>query len=92
LALGPRLAQEVCAIPVACLAGGHKIGEREKRMSNQEWKSPSDQDARIAKIKDGRTHLAQEAEHAGELHTWHGGGRYVAKPLTKGPGRYDDDG
>jgi len=30
---------------------------RKKRMSNEEWKSPSDGDARIAKMKDGRTHL-----------------------------------
>src|SRR5271166_6444254 len=31
--------------------------KRKKRMSNQEWKSPADEDARIAKMKDGRTHL-----------------------------------
>jgi transposase len=43
--------------------------KREKRMSNQEWKSPSDQDARIAKMKDGRTHLAHKAEHAVDLDT-----------------------
>jgi transposase len=41
--------------------------KRKKRMSNQEWKSPSDQDARIAKMKDGRTHLAHKAEHAVDL-------------------------
>ena len=33
-------------------------------MSNQDWKSPTDVDARIAKMKDGRTHLAHKAEHA----------------------------
>ena len=43
--------------------------KRKKRMSNQEWKSPSDQDARIAKMKDGRTHLARKAEHAVDLDT-----------------------
>ncbi len=43
--------------------------KRKKRMSNQEWKSPSDQDARIAKMKDGRTHLAHKAEHAVDLDT-----------------------
>src|ERR1039458_8052842 len=32
--------------------------KRQKRMSNQEWKSPADEDARIAKMKAGRTHLA----------------------------------
>jgi transposase len=30
--------------------------KRKKRMSNKEWKSPADEDARIAKMKDGRTH------------------------------------
>ncbi len=43
--------------------------KRKKRMSNQEWQSPSDQDARIAKMKDGRTHLAHKAEHAVDLDT-----------------------
>jgi transposase len=43
--------------------------KRKKRMSNQEWKSPADQDARIAKMKDGRTHLAHKAEHAVDLDT-----------------------
>ncbi len=43
--------------------------KRKKRMSNQEWKSPSDGDARIAKMKDGRTHLAHKAEHAVDLDT-----------------------
>ena len=35
--------------------------------SNKEWKSPVDADARIAKMKDGRTHLAHKAEHAVDL-------------------------
>jgi transposase len=43
--------------------------KRKKRMSNKEWKSPSDGDARIAKMKDGRTHLAHKAEHAVDLNT-----------------------
>jgi transposase len=43
--------------------------KRQKRMSNKEWKSPSDGDARIAKMKDGRTHLAHKAEHAVDLDT-----------------------
>ena len=41
--------------------------KRKKRTSNTEWKSPSDEDARIAKMKDGRTHLAHKAEHAVDL-------------------------
>lgn len=43
--------------------------KRKKRMSNQEWKSPSDDDARITKMKDGRTHLAHKTEHAVDLDT-----------------------
>src|ERR1039457_5774355 len=43
--------------------------ERKKRTSNQEWKSPADDDARIAKMKDGRTHLAHKTEHAVDLDT-----------------------
>jgi len=43
--------------------------KRKKRTSNKEWKSPSDGDARIAKMKDGRTHLAHKTEHAVDLDT-----------------------
>ena len=35
-----------------------------KKVSNKDWESPSDPDARIAKMKDGRTRLAYKAEHA----------------------------
>jgi transposase len=41
--------------------------KRKKKGSNQEWTSPSDPDARITKMKDGRTHLAHKAEHAVDL-------------------------
>ncbi len=37
--------------------------------SNQDWEHPYDPDARIAKMKDGRTHLAHKAEHAVDLET-----------------------
>ncbi|MGH8705257.1 MAG: transposase [Burkholderiales bacterium] len=40
---------------------------RKKRTSNQDWKNPFDPDAKIAKMKDGRTHLAHKAEHAVDL-------------------------
>jgi transposase len=40
---------------------------RKKRTSNQDWENPSDPDARITKMKDGRTHLAHKAEHAVDL-------------------------
>ena len=42
---------------------------RKKKTSNQDWSSPSDPDARVAKMKDGRTHLAHKAEHAVDLET-----------------------
>ena len=38
-----------------------------KKVSNTDWKSPSDPDARITKMKDGTTHLAHKAEHAVDL-------------------------
>ena len=38
-----------------------------KKVSNDDWTSPSDPDSRIAKMKDGRTHLAYKAEHAVDL-------------------------
>jgi transposase len=41
--------------------------KRKKKGSNRQWRSPSDPDARITKMKDGRTHLAHKAEHAVDL-------------------------
>ena len=38
-----------------------------KKVSNEDWESPSDPDARIARMKDGTTHLAYKAEHAVDL-------------------------
>ena len=40
---------------------------RKKKTSNSEWTSPSDPDAKVAKMKDGQTHLAHKAEHAVDL-------------------------
>lgn len=40
-----------------------------KKVSNDDWQSPSDPDSRIAKMKDGTTHLAFKAEHAVDLKT-----------------------
>ncbi len=37
---------------------------KDKKVSNKQWESPTDPDSRIAKMKDGRTHLAYKAEHA----------------------------
>jgi transposase len=41
--------------------------KRKKKTSNKDWRSPSDPDAKVAKMKDGRTHLAHKAEHAVDL-------------------------
>ena len=40
-----------------------------KTLSNADRQSPTDPDARIAKLKDGRTHLAYKPEHAMDLDT-----------------------
>ena len=42
-------------------------GRKDKKVSNAQWESPTDRDSRIAKMKDGRTHLAYKAEHAVDL-------------------------
>ena len=43
--------------------------KRKKKTSNKDWTSPSDPDAKVTKMKDGRTHLAHKAEHAIDLET-----------------------
>src|SRR5271163_966371 len=43
--------------------------KRKKKSSNEDWKYPWDPDAKIAQMKDGRTHLAYKAEHAVDLET-----------------------
>jgi transposase len=43
--------------------------KRKGKGSNKEWEHPHDPDARIAKMKDGRTHLAHKAEHVVDLET-----------------------
>jgi transposase len=42
---------------------------RKKKGANKDWVSPSDADAKITKMKDGRTRLAHKAEHAVDLET-----------------------
>jgi len=44
-------------------------GRKDKKVSNKQWESPTDRDSRIAKMKDGRTHLAYKAEHAVDVVT-----------------------
>jgi transposase len=43
--------------------------KRKKKTSNKDWTSPTDPDAKVTKMKDGRTHLAHKAEHAVDLDT-----------------------
>jgi transposase len=43
--------------------------KRKKKGSNDDWTHPHDPDAKITKMKDGRTHLAHKAEQAVDLET-----------------------
>jgi transposase len=43
--------------------------KRKKKGSNDDWTHPHDPDAKITKMKDGRTHLAHKAEHVVDLDT-----------------------
>jgi len=43
--------------------------KRKKKTSNKDWTNPHDPDAKVTKMKDGRTHLAHKAEHAIDLET-----------------------
>ena len=43
--------------------------KRKKKGSNKDWFNPHDPDAKITKMKDGRTHLAHKAEHAVDMET-----------------------
>ncbi len=43
--------------------------KRKQKGSNDDWTHPHDPDAKITKMKDGRTHLAHKAEHAVDLET-----------------------
>jgi transposase len=42
---------------------------RKNKASNDDWEHPKDPDAKIAKMKDGTTHLAHKAEHAVDMET-----------------------
>ena len=42
---------------------------KDKTLSNAEWRSETDPEARICKMKDGTTHLAYKPEHAVDLDT-----------------------
>jgi hypothetical protein len=52
-----------------------------KKLSNEDWTSPTDPDAKIARMKDGSSHLAFKPEHAVDLDT---GVVVAARPLGGG--------
>ena len=59
-----RLAQE-SGIPTPTRAQLARLDrKRAHKGSNEEWEHPHDPDARLAKMKDGRTHLAHKVEQA----------------------------
>src|SRR5450755_671909 len=41
--------------------------KRKNKASNDDWENPNDPDAKIAKMKDGATHLAHKQEHAVDM-------------------------
>lgn len=43
--------------------------KRKKKMSNKEWENPHDPEAKIIKLKDGRTHFGYKDEHTVDLDT-----------------------
>jgi transposase len=52
---------------------------KDKKVSNEDWQNPADPDARIARMKNGTTHLAYKAEHAVDLET----GAILAATVTQ---------
>ncbi len=60
---------EAAGVPTPTLAelAAFDRQRKPKTLSNKEWESPTDPDARVAKMKDGTTHLAHKAEHAVDL-------------------------
>ena len=42
---------------------------RKKRTSNEEWKHPHDPDAKVTRMKDGRTRMGHKVEHAVDMDT-----------------------
>jgi transposase len=50
-----------------------------KKLSNADWESPSDPDAKVARMKNGSTRLAYKPEHAVDLDT----GVIVAAPIHR---------
>ena len=66
-----RLAQEILGIETPTAEDLARLDRKRKgkKLSNQDWVSKSDPEAKIAKMKDGTTHLAGKPEHAVDLDT-----------------------
>lgn len=64
-----RLAQESGEATPTRAELARKDKKRKGKGSNDDWTNPHDPDAKITKMKDGRTHLAHKAEHAVDLET-----------------------
>ena len=63
-----RLAKESgIATPTQAELVAYDRKRKGKKVSNKDWQSPVDGDARIAKLKDGRTRLAHKPEHVVDL-------------------------
>ena len=60
--------------------------KRAKKGSNADWTHPQDPDAKITKMKDGRTHLAHKAEQAVDLETGAVVGVTVSTVIQFSPG------
>jgi hypothetical protein len=65
-----RLAEEA-GVPTPTAEEARRLDRKRKgnKTSNREWVSRTDKDARIAKLKDGRTRLAYKPEHVVDLET-----------------------
>ncbi len=65
-----RLAKET-GIPEPTIEDARRLDRKRKgkKTSNADWKSKTDEDARIAKLKDGRTRLAYKSEHVVDMKT-----------------------
>lgn len=64
-----RLAEESGQATPTRAELARKDKKRKGKGSNDDWTNPHDPDAKITKMKDGRTHLAHKAEHAVDLET-----------------------
>jgi transposase len=62
-----------------------KDRKRRKKLSNQEWSSPTDPDAGITRMKDGSTKVAHKVEHAVDL-----SGHGALTAVTVHPGHHGD--